>query len=68
MNAEIDRMIERSEEVSPYTDPIDLNATIAVVHGDEVIATTADGLTFEEVSDRFRHWITAGATLTPTPG
>ena len=68
VNAEIDRMIERSEEVPPYTDPIDLNATIAVVHGDEVIATTADGLTFEEVSDRFRHWITAGATLTPTPG
>ena len=42
--------------------------TIAVVHGDDVIATTADGLTFEQVADRFREWIEEGATATPAIG
>lgn len=58
---EIDRMIERQNDLPPYTDPIDLDATIAVVHGDDVITTTADGLTFEEVAEEFRTWIDQGA-------
>lgn len=63
VNEEIDRKIERQKDIPLYTDPVDLNATIAVVHGDDVIATTADGLTFEQVADRFHAWIEEGAEV-----
>lgn len=56
--AEADGMIERQKTVPCFTGAVDLNADIAVVHGAEVIATTADGRSFEEVSATFRDWVT----------
>ncbi|MCB0713607.1 MAG: peptidase M3 [Ignavibacteriae bacterium] len=55
--AEADRMIEREKDIPHYNDMIDLDATIAVVHGDETVATTAEGLSFEEVGEKFREWV-----------
>ena len=60
---EIDLSIERQKDRPTLEGPIELNALIAVVHGDEVVATTADGLTFEEVAERFRVWVEEGAEL-----
>ena len=54
---EVDRMIAKLEEVPGYNGPIDLDATIAIVHGDEVITTTADGLGFAEMAEQFRAWV-----------
>lgn len=54
--AEAEKMIERQKDVPAFTGPVDLNAEISVVHGNERIASTADGLTFDEVSARFRAW------------
>lgn len=52
-----ERAIERQKEVPLFEGPVDLDATISVVHGPETIATTADGSSFEQVSDAFRTWV-----------
>ena len=57
VHAEADGMIGREKEIPPYEGEIDLDATVAVVHGDEVVASTADGLSFEEVGEKFRAWV-----------
>lgn len=55
--AEAEAAREREAEIPRFTAPIDLDATVAVVHGDEVIATTADGDDFETVAAKFGAWI-----------
>ncbi len=60
---EIDDAVKSQADRPMWSEPIELNAEIAVVHGDDVIATTADGLTFEEVSDQFRKWVEEGAEM-----
>lgn len=53
--AEAARAAESS--LAHYNGPVNLNAGIRIVHGDEVIAATNDGLSFEELSERFSQWI-----------
>ena len=55
---EVEAMIAKEAAIPVYNGPIDLDATIAIVHGDEVITTTADGLGFNEVAEQFRAWVT----------
>lgn len=55
--AEAERVYAREPEIPRSTEPIKLGATIAAVHGDQVIASTADGDDFETVSAKFGEWI-----------
>lgn len=59
VRAEAEQKIERQKDLPPFIGTVDLDATISVVHGDEVIASTGDGLSFVQVAGRFREW--AGA-------
>ena len=54
---EIDRMVAE-QSTRPMSDSaVDLNGIISVVHGEEKIASTADGLSLEEVGLKFKEWV-----------
>ena len=55
--ADADRMIEKEREIAHRTGAVDLHATLAVVHGDDVIASTSSGESFEEIDAKFSRWI-----------
>jgi Zn-dependent oligopeptidase len=55
--AEAEVLYENERTVVRSTGPIDLGATITIAHGDQVIASTADGDDFETVSAKFGNWI-----------
>jgi len=55
--AEAEKAIADEPNVPKHTGPIDLGAAVTVVHGDRVIASTADGESFEGVSRKFSEWI-----------
>lgn len=57
VGTEVERLAAEEKERPAYTGSVDLNATIAIVHGDDVIATNADGLTLAELSEQFAAWI-----------
>ena len=57
VDAEVERLVDEEKERPKQNGPVDLNATIAVVHGDDTIATTADGLSLAEVAERFEQWV-----------
>jgi hypothetical protein len=58
VRAETRAAIAKLSEIPPYKGAIDLDATISVVHGDEVIA---GGESFEQMSGRFAEFVlTAG--------
>ncbi len=50
------RGVERIASVPERRGPVDLDATIRVVHGKKTIATT-EGATFEEAAEDFAKWI-----------
>ncbi len=52
--------IERLDTIAPFTGDIDLDCTIAIVHGNETVATTEDS-SFEEMCARFASWVGARA-------
>ncbi len=47
----------REGELPQFEGAVDLKADITVAHGDEVIASTAEGLSFEDMSEAFSRWI-----------
>ncbi len=51
-----ERMVERSHEVPEFTGEIDLDATIRIVHGREVIGSSDDG-GFDRMAREFADWI-----------
>lgn len=55
--AEAEKAIAGESDVPHYTGPIELDAAITVIHGDRRIASTADGESFEGVSEKFSNWI-----------
>ncbi len=55
--AEAEAMIEHQKQVPAPAGVIDLDGAIAVVHGDHVVASTADGLIFNQVAEQFREWV-----------
>jgi len=55
--ADAERQVASEPTIDRHSGPIDLNATITVIHGDERIASTEDGMSFEEVAERFGSWI-----------
>lgn len=58
--ADAERMIAAEPSIPRSTGPIDLGASIAIVHGDTLIASTQHEGTFEEVSKKFGEWIRSG--------
>jgi Zn-dependent oligopeptidase len=54
--AEADRAIEREQTIPHPNGPVELDATITIINGDEVVADTRSG-TFQELSERFADWI-----------
>jgi Zn-dependent oligopeptidase len=60
VRADARRAIAHLDSVPAYDGPIDLDANIAVVHGDDVIAR---GVAFEELSTAFSEWIGTGGQL-----
>lgn len=52
--------IARLPAIAPQTGPVDLDVTVRVVHGREVIGSS-EGATFERVADAFEAWIGRGA-------
>lgn len=49
------KRIERMEKVKKYIHPINLNATIRMVHGKEVIADSKKG--FEKMAEKYAQWL-----------
>jgi Zn-dependent oligopeptidase len=56
--ADADTSIAREREIPRHSGPIDLDAQITIVHGDQIISSTG-GSSFEEMSERFAEWIRA---------
>ncbi|MHC4548244.1 MAG: M3 family metallopeptidase [Planctomycetota bacterium] len=54
---EADQAVARLGEVPEHTGPIDLNATVRIVHGRDEIASTKAG--FAQAADTFGRWIEA---------
>ena len=49
--------IERGRRIPKLQGPVRLNARISIIHGDQVIASSQDGQSFEEMNERFVAWI-----------
>ena len=49
--------IDTLADVPPFTGTVALGATIRVVDGHDVVASLADGDSFEEMADTFRTWV-----------
>ncbi len=58
-----EQAVALEKEIPRLERPVDLDARIRIVHGDEVIAENTQGESFEEVERRFAAWITAPAAL-----
>lgn len=55
--AELD--LDAEPTIPRFEGPVRLDATVHVVHGDELIGTTAGGMSFEDLSARFAEWAEA---------
>ncbi|MGK5084722.1 M3 family metallopeptidase [Bdellovibrionota bacterium FG-1] len=55
--------IRREKQIPCPQSPVELEARIALVHGDEVIASNHQGESFEELDRRFAAWIERGVVL-----
>jgi oligoendopeptidase F len=55
--ADAEALVAREPGIPRYEGAIELDATITLIHGDERIASTGDGETFEEVAEKFGAWI-----------
>jgi hypothetical protein len=53
---EAEAAVAREAKATPSQDPVQLDATITMIHGDEIIASTSTA-TFEQVADTYRAWI-----------
>ncbi len=59
--ANAERMIAAEPSIPRHTGPIDLGASIAIVHGDTLVASTEVEGSFEGMSKKFEEWIRAEA-------
>ncbi len=50
------KKIEKLKDVPEFTGKVELDATIRIVHGSEVMASTEGG-SFEEVAGKFKTWV-----------
>src|SRR5262249_20816798 len=55
--ADTERALAREKEIPKSTQPIDLGARIALIHGDEVVATNAKGESFEQLEKTYAEWL-----------
>ncbi len=55
------RMLEKEKSLPRSTRPIELDARIELVHGDEVIASNLNGQSFEELDHQFSSWVRSQA-------
>ena len=55
--AEADTLIAKEKETPAFTGTVDLDAIITAQHGDEIIATTQNGESFETMQKKFSDWI-----------
>jgi Zn-dependent oligopeptidase len=51
-----ERSIEKLSDIPPRSGPVELDALIQVMHGNELTAG-GDGITFEETAEQFAQWI-----------
>lgn len=61
--ADAERMIAAEPSIPRHTDSVDLDASIAIVHGDTVVASTQRDGSFEGMSQKFEEWIRAGTEM-----
>jgi hypothetical protein len=54
--AEAEADIKREATIPKYTKPVELDCTIRMMHGDEVVATTESG-SFESMAEKYASWI-----------
>lgn len=57
--AEVDEAAGRDAAPASMAAPVDLDAVIRIVHGDEVIASNENGEPFDELELRFAKWLAA---------
>jgi hypothetical protein len=57
--ADTDKALSREKEIPRSTKPIELDARIALIHGDEVVATNGKGEPFEQLERTFADWLRA---------
>lgn len=62
--AEAERMIAAEPSIPKHTGAIDLDATISIVHGDTLVASTQREGSFEAMSQKFAEWIHHAETAT----
>jgi hypothetical protein len=55
--SDADRALAREKQIPRSTAPVDLDARIALIHGDEEIASNRRGEPFEEVERTFAAWL-----------
>jgi hypothetical protein len=55
--ADAERALEREKQIPRSSGPIDLGARIALIHGDEEIASNKHGEPFEQVEKQFADWL-----------
>ncbi len=54
---EAEKSIEKLKEIPEYKDPIDLQADIRIVHGDNIIVSLKDDVNFEAMAEKYANWI-----------
>jgi hypothetical protein len=57
VKAEAEAAVAREKQIPFPQGPIDLDARIALIHGDELIASNHHGESFEEMDRKFSAWI-----------
>ncbi len=55
--ADAKQAIDRVKTQPAFEGPVNLDATIKLIHGDEVIASTEDGTSFEDAAKTYGAWI-----------
>jgi hypothetical protein len=57
--AETEKALAREKQIPTSTAPIELDARIALIHGDEIVATNAKGESFEQLEKTYAAWLRA---------
>lgn len=52
-----EKAMENEGSIPRYTGPVDLNAHIRMVHGDELIASNDHGENFDEIDAKYSRWL-----------
>lgn len=55
--AEAERAVAREKQIPKHDGPVDLDARIALIHGDEKVASNDHGETFEQLESTFASWL-----------